>query len=99
MQSMIKVISFMDEDAHFNVIEVRNRPDVWEALHSQHCGDWWANRDEDEIPDDLDYLSLTEEAWLNVIGEFCQRGTMEVVDIKVTLPDADMLEFDRKLKT
>ena len=82
----MKLIVGMDDDGHFFAVPTTDRDRVWEILTEElRGGDTWANRSDfcdEEYSDNLNYKAMTEEAWLEMIESFEQRGQMEIILVK-----------------
>lgn len=73
----------VDGDGHFHVNPLYHRPKVIEAIKLIHDGDYLANMI-DELPENFltNYLNFTAEYWKETIGQFVQRGTLEIIEIE-----------------
>lgn len=80
----MKIAVCIDSDGHFRAVNTKDRDEMWDLITNViGDGDYWANRDnDDEYPDDLEYMDLDSEEWDDFIRSFEERGTMEILDVK-----------------
>ena len=80
----MKIAVCIDGDGNFRAVNVKDRDEMWDLITNVvGDGDMWANRDnEDEYPDDLEYMDLDNEEWMDFITSFESRGTYEILDVK-----------------
>lgn len=72
----------LDDMGHFRAVSVLDRPSTIKMLKEFDGGDYWSNMIEDQYPNFEDTsVHLSNEEWLNIIREFEQRGTFEIVDL------------------
>ncbi len=78
----MRLVVGMDGDGHFFVENINNRMSIWHFITEElHDGDMWANRDdEDEYPDDMNYMALSDLEWEDLLSQFIQDGDMEFID-------------------
>ena len=80
----MKIAVCIDGDGNFRAVNAKDRDEMWDLITNVvGDGDMWANRDnEDEYPDDLEYMDLDNEEWMDFITSFESRGTYEILDVK-----------------
>jgi len=72
---------------HFSCIHIKDRPMIWDMLQSIQDGDYWENIYDDSIKD-IDYMSLSDEEWHDLLLDVSQRGTFELVKTEIIIdPD------------
>ena len=80
----MNVIVCLDIDGHFHTANLKDRDEVWNLITDViRDGDLWENRENaDEYPDDLDYLNLDEDEWVEFVESFEERGVLEILPVK-----------------
>lgn len=76
----MKLTVCLDGDGHFKVARLENRDETLKVLKAVSDGDYFeGEKDTYEFPDD--YSKLSDEEWEEMIGNFTQRGTLEIIEI------------------
>lgn len=75
----MKVVATIDTDGHFHVFNIENRKAIFEFIKEDlYDGDAWANRD--DYDDNLNYMILSYNEWIEFINTFAQRGDLEIIE-------------------
>lgn len=76
----MKVAITFDEYGHFHAVDITHREQFW-LLITEDCPDIWDNMHED-WPEDLDYMSLSEEKWHEFVMTFNCRERIEIREVR-----------------
>ncbi len=71
----------IDMDGHFALFDIKARKEILEFLKEDfEDGDAWANlfSEKSNAPSDEEIFSMTDEKWIEFIGEFVERGRLEL---------------------
>ncbi len=81
-----KAFVALDEDGHFRIMLLSDRPKIYDFLKTASSGDYWAN----ELEEILDLVGLeyeehvlvaVEDKWEEFVELWCRRGVFEIVDL------------------